>query len=50
MHGRKSFQPKTIFFTSLNELVPYDNFYRKLNNAISLHWIYKSTAVYLAMT
>ncbi len=46
MQGRKSFQPKTIFFTSLPELVPQDNFYRKLNSAISLHWIYKATAVY----
>jgi hypothetical protein len=40
MQGRKTFTPK-----SLQELVPENNFYRRLLSALDLHWLYKETRV-----
>ena len=46
MQGRKIFQPKTFYCASLPELVPENNFYRRLLSALDLHWLYKETADY----
>ncbi len=46
MQGRKSFSPKMLYSISLQELVPANNFYRRLSSLIDFHWIYKQTASY----
>jgi transposase len=46
MQGRKGIQPKMMYQVSLNSLVPEDNFYRKLNRALDLNFLYKETAQY----
>ncbi len=46
MQGRKSFAPKMIYQVNLETLVPQDHFYRKLDAALDLHFIYKETADY----
>lgn len=46
MQGRKSFAPKMIYQVNLDTLVPQDHFYRKLDKALDLHFLYKETAGY----
>src|SRR6478735_7604313 len=46
MQGRKTFTPKILYAISLQELVPENNFYRRLLSALDLHWLYKETAEY----
>src|SRR5688572_21133444 len=46
MQGRKSFAPKMIYQVNLETLVPPDHFYRKLDAALDLHFLYKETARY----
>ncbi|MEZ4879851.1 MAG: IS1182 family transposase, partial [Chitinophagales bacterium] len=46
MQGRKQFEAKLMVYTSLQELVPTGNYYRKLNGALDLQWLYKATAPY----
>ena len=46
MQGRKTFTPKMLYSISLQELVPTNNFYRRLLSHIDFHWIYKQTASY----
>lgn len=46
MQGRKSFAPKMIYQVNLDTLVPSDHFYRKLDAALDLHFLYKETAAY----
>jgi transposase len=46
MQGRKIFIPKMLYSISLQELVPENNFYRRLLFALDLHWLYKETADY----
>ena len=46
MQGRKTFQPKALYCVSLQELVPENNFYRRLLSVLDLHWLYKETADY----
>ena len=46
MQGRKIFTPKMLYSISLQELVPKNNFYRKLLSLIDFHWLYKETASY----
>src|SRR3954449_8874530 len=46
MQGKKSFTPKILYSISLQELVPENNFYRRLLSALDLHWLYKQTAIY----
>ena len=46
MQGRKGIQPKMMYQVSLNNLVPEDNFYRQLNRALDLNFLYKETAQY----
>jgi transposase len=46
MQGKKSFTPKILYSISLQDLVPENNFYRRLLSALDLHWLYKQTASY----
>ena len=46
MQGRKHIQPKMMYQVSLDTLVSKDNFYRQLNTALDLSFIYKETAGY----
>jgi transposase len=46
MQGRKTFMPKMLYSISLQELVPENNFYRRLLSALDLDWLYKETAEY----
>ncbi len=46
MQGRKDFTPQLFYELSLDRLVPQDNFYRKVNQCLDLHFLYKATCVY----
>ena len=46
MQGIKNFSPKLFYSLSLDTLVPQDDFYRKLNTNINLHFLYKQTKKY----
>lgn len=46
MQGKKQLQPKMLYTITLEQLVPQDNFYRRLNKAINLQWLYKNTNQY----
>ena len=46
MQGRKDIQPKMLYQVHISDLVPADNFYRKLSNAVDLNFIYEKTAKY----
>ena len=43
MQGRKEFTPQLFYELSLERLVPPDNFYRRVNQALDLHFLYKLT-------
>jgi transposase len=44
MQGRKEFTSKLFYQTSLEELVPKDNIYRKIASVLDLHFLYRKTA------
>ena len=46
MQGRKDFTPQLFYELSLDRLVPSDNFYRRVNQELDLHFLYKSTQKY----
>ena len=46
MQGRKDFTPKLFYKLSLDCLVPQEDFYRKVNQHLELHFLYKATAPY----
>jgi transposase len=46
MQGRQEIQPKMFYQVSLNDLVPADNFYRKIQENLNLSFLYKATAPY----
>ncbi len=46
MQGHKQFTPQLFYNLSLDELVPQDNFYRKLNAELDLNFLYKATRKY----
>lgn len=46
MQGRKEIQPKMLYQVHISDLVPADNFYRKLNSAVDLSFIYRQTVKY----
>ena len=46
MQGKKNFTPQLFVSVNLLDLVPLDNFYRKLLTELDLHFIYKSTQKY----
>ena len=46
MQGKKQIEPKMLYTITLEQLVPAENFYRRLNKAIDLNWLYKNTKQY----
>lgn len=46
MQGRKEFTPQLFYELSLDRLVAQDNFYRKVNRDLDLHFLYQSTQQY----
>ena len=46
MQGKKELQPKMLYTITLEQLVPQDNFYRRLKKTIALNWLYKATEKY----
>jgi transposase len=46
MQGKKQLQPKILYTITLEQLVPLDNFYRRLKKEIELSWLYKATEKY----
>ncbi len=46
MQGKKQLQPKMLYTITLEQLVPPDNFYRRLKKEIELIWLYKATQKY----
>lgn len=46
MQGKKTFTPKMLYSINLCDLVPENNFYRRLRKALDLHWLYKETEIY----
>ena len=46
MQGKKNFTPQLFVSVNLLDLVPEDNFYRKLQTELDLHFIYKATQKY----
>lgn len=46
MQGRKSYQEKLYMNFQLSDRVPADNFYRKLNHTLDLHFVYDQTSRY----
>lgn len=46
MQGRKDFTPKLFYELSLESLVPKEDFYRKINEYLDLHFLYQATAPY----
>ena len=49
MQGRKHFTAQLFYQTSLEELVPKDNFYRFLDRELDFRFLYKSTAKFYGM-
>ena len=46
MQGRKNFTEKLFYQIQLSDLVPQNNFYRKLDTVLNLGFLYKTTAKY----
>lgn len=46
MQGKKQLQPKMLYTVTLEQLVPRDNFYRRLKKILDLHWLYAATKDY----
>jgi transposase len=46
MQGKKQLQPKMLYTITLEQLVPADNFYRRLNKVLNVHWLYAATKKY----
>lgn len=46
MQGKKQLIPQLFYNTSLENLVPADNFYRKVKEHLDLHFLYKATRDY----
>ena len=46
MQGKKNFTPQLFVSVNLLDMVPSDNFYRKLLTELDLHFIYKATQKY----
>jgi transposase len=44
--NEKIFTPQLFYELSLDRLVPTDNFYRRVNQELNLHFLYKSTKNY----
>ncbi len=46
MQGRKQITPQLFYQVSLEQLVPQDDFYRRINKSLNLHFLYKATEKY----
>lgn len=46
MQGRKDITPKLLYQVTLDDLVPKDNFYRKVSEVIDFHFLYFETKEY----
>jgi transposase len=46
MQGKKQIEPKMLYTITLEQLVPQDNFYRRLKKVIAMDWLYKATTKY----
>ena len=46
MQGKKQLEPKLLYTITLEQLVPQDNFYRRLKKVMDLNWLYKATTKY----
>jgi transposase len=46
MQGKKQLQLKMLYTITLDQLVPRDNFYRRLNRELNLYWLYSATKNY----
>jgi hypothetical protein len=46
MKGKKIYNPKMMCQVHLNNLVPQEKFYKKLDNALDLNFLYKESAQY----
>jgi hypothetical protein len=46
MQGRQEIQAKLYYQVTLEDLVPADNFYRKLAQSLDMGYLYKATAKY----
>ena len=46
MQGKKQLQPKMLYTITLEQLVPQENFYRRLKKAIVMDWLYAATTKY----
>ena len=46
MQGHKDYNPKIMYQLHLDDLVPKDNFYRQLDSALDLHFLFKATESY----
>src|SRR3990172_2485309 len=46
MQGIKEITPKMMYMVHLGDLVPQENFYRKLSSELQLHFLYKETQKY----
>ncbi|MEM0544052.1 transposase, partial [Flavobacterium sp. j3] len=46
MQGKKQLIPELFTTVNIYDLVPTDNFYRRLTTELDLHFIYKATQAY----
>ena len=46
MQGTKTISPKMMYQVYLEDLVPKDNFYRKLGSELDLRFLYQETKKY----
>ena len=46
MQGRKDIQPKMLYQVHISDLVPVDNFYRRLSSSVDMNFIYELTEKY----
>jgi transposase len=46
MQGKKIYTPKLMYQVHLDNLVPRDNFYRKLEEVLDMSFLYKDTESY----
>jgi hypothetical protein len=46
MQGKKNFSPQLFVSVNVLDLIPEDDFYRKLLTELDLHFIYKATQKY----
>jgi len=46
MQGKKQLQPEMLYTITLEQLVPSDNFYRRLKDTVDLQWLYNKTKKY----